>query len=274
VKPAAFDYVLSGSVAEALTALSQSDRAKLLAGGQSLGPMLNLRLARPDLIVDVSRVKELQRFEQSSESWLIGAGVTHARIEDARTSWPSGSMMSEVAAGIAYRSIRNRGTVGGSLAHADPAADWPLALAALNAVVQVRNERGTSRTIAVDALMTSAFVTQIGDRELIELIRVPKYSKRMRYGYFKFSRKHGEFPEASAAVIMDEETRTCRLFLGALNDPPMRLSTIEQQLLNGRPVDDTEIRREIAAAIADSDNVMTRMRAAAVNHAIRQAFRT
>jgi aerobic carbon-monoxide dehydrogenase medium subunit len=135
MKAARFDYMRAGDVAEALAALANTEGAKLLAGGQSLGPMLNLRLVRPALLVDVSRLKALQQLEDIGRAWRIGAGVTHARLEDLRGRLPGGEMLCEVAAAIAYRSVRNRGTIGGSLAHADPAADWPLALAALGASI-------------------------------------------------------------------------------------------------------------------------------------------
>src|SRR6266496_4277688 len=130
MKAARFDYVRPGDVGEALAALAKAEGAKILAGGQSLGPMLNLRLARPALLVDFSRLEALQQMEDAGRTWRIGAGVTHARLEDARGRLSGSEMLCEVAAAIAYRSVRNRGTIGGSLAHADPAADWPLAHAA------------------------------------------------------------------------------------------------------------------------------------------------
>ena len=124
MKAAAFEYARPRDVGEAIALLSQAKGSgKLLAGGQSLGPMLNLRLARPGLLVDISRLEELRAIEDAGDALRIGAGVTHSAIEDANGSLAGGAMLVEVAGGIAYRAVRNRGTIGGSLAHADPAAD-------------------------------------------------------------------------------------------------------------------------------------------------------
>ena len=129
MKAASFDYLRPRDLGEAAAALAGADGdAKLLAGGQSLGPMLNLRLARPSLVIDISRLDALRGIEETRNAWRIGAAVTHSALEDAAGRMPGGEMLCEVAAGIAYRSVRNRGTIGGSLAHADPAADWPLVM--------------------------------------------------------------------------------------------------------------------------------------------------
>src|SRR5262249_34920491 len=144
MKAARFDYLRPADLQQAVAALDSGTKAeggaKLLAGGQSLGPMLNLRLARPALVGDVARLESLARIEDVGHAWRIGACVTHSRIEDGRLA--GGEMLRAVAAGIAYRAVRNRGTIGGSIAHADPAADWPLALAALAATVNIRSAGG------------------------------------------------------------------------------------------------------------------------------------
>ena len=134
MKAVAFEYERPSDIKGAL-ALLGDDRlvVKLLAGGQSLGPMLNLRLVRPELIVDITRIAELKRVEQSPEAITVGACVTHADIEDGRVPDVTGGALPSVARGIAYRAVRNRGTLGGSLVHADPAADWISALAAIGA---------------------------------------------------------------------------------------------------------------------------------------------
>src|SRR5260221_7619606 len=133
--------------------------------------MLHLRLTRPALLVDISRLKALQQLEDAGRTWHIGAGVSHARLEDARGRLSGGEMLCEVAAAIAYRSVRNRGTIGGSLAHADPAADWPLTLAALGASVNVRGP--TPRKILVAHFIQGAFTTTLAGNEIIESIDVP-----------------------------------------------------------------------------------------------------
>ena len=152
MKPVAFDYLQARDLHQAAEALARSAGAKIIAGAQSLGPLLNLRLARPELLVDISRVRELQRIEETDSRWRIGAGVTHAQLEDLGARLVGAEMVSEVAAQIAYRSVRNRGTIGGSLAHADPAADWPLALAALGAVLVLKGRGGSEQRVAADFL--------------------------------------------------------------------------------------------------------------------------
>ena len=123
MKPAAFEYERAYTVDEALVLLSQSTDARLLAGGQTLGPMLNLRLVQPQLLVDITRIKALVRSEINANTVTLGACVSHAAIEDARMSDATHGYLPRVASGIAYRAVRNRGTIGGSLANADPTAD-------------------------------------------------------------------------------------------------------------------------------------------------------
>jgi len=270
MKAARFDYVRPGDVAEALAALTKADSAKLVAGGQSLGPMLNLRLARPSLLIDVSRLQALQQIEDTGGAWRIGAGVTHARLEDMHL--PGGEMLREVAAGIAYRSIRNRGTIGGSLAHADPAADWPLALAALGASINIRGPQ--PRSVPVESFILGAFTTVLQANELIVSIDVPKLTRAGRHGYYKFCRKTGEFAEASAAAVFDPQSGAARIFLGALRGTLQPLPSLAHQVASGGAT--AASAEAVAAAVAqlarDLDPVERRMASAAVTRALMQVF--
>src|SRR6478672_1924478 len=142
MKPVAFDYARPTSVAEAVRMLAGTPGAKVLAGGQTLGPMLNLRLAQPALLVDVTRIPELAAVSENADAVTIGATVTHAAIEDGRVPDPTGGFLARVARGIAYRAVRTRGTIGGSLAHADPAADWLSCLSVLGAHVVIAGAAG------------------------------------------------------------------------------------------------------------------------------------
>lgn len=272
MKAARFDYVRPGDVGEALAALAKADSAKLLAGGQSLGPMLNLRLTRPALLVDVSRLQPLQQVEDTGRAWRIGACVTHARLEDARGRLPGGEMLCEVATAIAYRSVRNRGTIGGSLAHADPAADWPLALAALGASVNIRGP--APRNILVERFIQGAFTTALAATEIIETIDVPKLSPAGRYGFYKFCRKTGEFAEASAAAVFDPESGVARIFLGALHGTPQPLASLAQRVAKqGEVAASTEaVSQALSQSVRDLDAVEHGMAAAAVARALRQVF--
>ncbi len=276
MKAAQFDYVRPRDLAEAVQALqSGAGEAKPLAGGQSLGPMLNLRLARPRLLVDISRLEELRAIESDGSQWRIGAAVTHAALEDARGALSGAAMLAAVAGGIAYRSVRNRGTVGGSLAHADPAADWPLALTALGATLEIVGPRGR-RTLAADAFMSSAFSTALAEDELIAAVQVPKLSPAARWGYYKFCRKTGEFPEASAAIVLDPQRRVARLYVGALSGAPRPLAALAGALAqHGEAALAPEaVAAALAATAPELDPVERRLHATAAARAIRQVFQS
>jgi carbon-monoxide dehydrogenase medium subunit len=273
MKAAAFDYARPHDVGEALGLLAQAKGdAKVLAGGQSLGPMLNLRLARPGLLIDISRLDELRGIEDAGDAWRIGAAVTHSEIEDAHGALRGGEMLVEVAAGIAYRAVRNRGTIGGSLAHADPAGDWPLALAALGADVVLRGPAG-ERSVPAATVITAAFTTEVRDDEIITAVVVPKLSGAARFGYFKFCRKTGEFPEASSAVAIDLEQDAARVYLGALSGPPQPLPEIARRIAEGGHAAVTRAAAaEAVSAIVSLDPIERRMHAGALLRALERAF--
>ena len=264
MKAAQFDYVRPRDVAEALSALQAPD-AKPIAGGQSLGPMLNLRLARPKMLVDVSRIAALCETTDEGDAWRIGASVTHAQLEDKPLA--GCEPLAKVARAIAYRAVRNRGTVGGSLAHADPAADWPLALAALDATVRVAGSAG-KREIKADALMTAAFTTQLRDDEIIESVRVPKLGSGARWGYYKFWRKTGEFPDASAALLLDPQRRIARLFAGALDRPPQPLDAVARAVAEHGSASRDMIDAGLARVAPGMGPAARKLRATAVERAI------
>ena len=236
MKPAPFDYARPSSLADAIALLASDELSlKLLAGGQSLGPMLNLRLAQPDLLIDITAVPDLLRVEAGGDGVLIGACVTHADIEDGRVPDPTEGVLPAVARGIAYRAVRNRGTIGGSLAHADPAADWISALAALGAEAIMRGPAG-QRRLPVERLMAGVFEAALEPDELLEAIWVPRLSPRRRWGFYKFCRKAGEFAHAIGAVLYDPERAVCRAVIGATESRPIVVLDATP-LFVGRPED-------------------------------------
>ena len=217
MKSHAFDYARPKDVPEAIRLLEQGGKAA--AGTQSLGPMLNLRVVQPGLLVDLRFIPELKVTSEDKEGVTIGACVTHAQIEDGRVADPTGGFMREVASNIAYRAVRNRGTVGGSLAHADPAADWPSALMLLGAVAIIAGPAGR-RQIPMEKFITGLFETVLTPQELLTAIRIPRRSKAARFGYWKFCRKAGEFPQAIGGALRDPERNETRAVIGALDGPP------------------------------------------------------
>jgi carbon-monoxide dehydrogenase medium subunit len=234
MKPAAFEYERPNEIGDALALASRSDIAvRFLAGGQSLGPMLNLRLAQPDLLVDLTGIAELKHVEETGDALEIGACVTHADIEDGRLPDVTNGALAAVAHGIAYRAVRNRGTIGGSLAHADPAADWIVFLAALGAEMVVHGQSGR-RTVAAADFMTGMFATALAADELLQAIRIPRASADARWGYYKACRKTGEFAYASGAVLHDPARGVCRAVIGALEPRPIVLDDA-RTLLGGAP---------------------------------------
>ena len=220
MKPAAFGYVRPVTVAEALRALNGTAGAKVLAGGQTLGPMLNLRLAQPAVLVDITRIPELAAVSEESDAVTIGATVTHAAIEDGRIPDPTGGFLSRVARGIAYRAVRTRGTIGGSLAHADPSADWLAGLTALGADALVAGPGG-SRRVPVPAFVRGAMETQLAPGELLTSIRIPRFPLEARFGFHKICRKTGEFADAIAVVVAIPQQAYLAAVVGPTSGPPV-----------------------------------------------------
>lgn len=223
MKPARFDYERPATLDEAVALLSDRGRfAKCLAGGQSLGPMLNLRLVQPDLLVDITRIPELTRVMEEPDGLVIGACTTHAAIEDGRVPDVTGGILPMVARGIAYRAVRTRGTIGGSLAHADPAADWVSALTILGAEAVLYGPGGRRR-VAVADFMTGVFETVLRPDEILEAVRVPRLGPGVRWGFYKVCRKTGEFAHAIGAVLHDPDRGSCRVVVGATDSLPIVL---------------------------------------------------
>ena len=227
MKPAPFDYHAADSVAHALGLLQRlGDEARILAGGQSLGPMLNFRSARPSHLVDISRIAALKSIAARADGSIrLGACVTHAQIEDASLqSLPrdAGRYLRHVAQGIAYRAIRTRGTLAGSVANADPAADWPVALAAMEARIELSGPAGL-RTASIAECVVGVFETVIAPGEMISAIEIPgPGSTAFGWGYRKETRKTGEFARALAACV-HRGGPVAQVWLGAMQGRPIAI---------------------------------------------------
>jgi carbon-monoxide dehydrogenase medium subunit len=222
MKPAPFTYARAGTIAHAIELLAQDTTARVLAGGQSLGPMLNLRLARPACLVDIKRVPDLRGLAADSNRVRIGSCWTHAEIEDGTVEDPSRGLLRHVAHGIAYRAVRNRGTIGGSLAHADPAADWLTTMTVLDATLVIQGATGT-RSCAAGAFVQGPFATALAAGEILTAIELPRLSADARWGYHKICRKTGEFARAIGAAVLNARTGHARVVCGAAGGPPIVL---------------------------------------------------
>ena len=250
MKPAPFDYARPASIAEAIRLLAAANgAARPIAGGQSLGPMLNLRLVQPELIVDLRSIRALSEVTATADAIVYGSGVTHAAIEDGRVADGTHGFMAHVAHGIAYRAIRNRGTLGGSVCHADPAADWSSALLALSADAIVESRQGR-REVPVAGFVAGAYSAALADDEVLVGVRVPRLGPSARWGYCKFCRKPGEFAEAIAAVLVDAERGISRIVLGAVGGAPQAIDGID---LNSEQPDAPRWRAAVSAVVGTDD---------------------
>jgi carbon-monoxide dehydrogenase medium subunit len=233
VKPVNFDYARPSDVGAAIDLLEGDIRAvKLMAGCQSLGPMLNMRLVQPDLVVDITGIVELKQVTDETDSIVVGACVTHADFEDRRVPDVTRGALPSVARGIAYRAVRNRGTIGGSLTHADPSGDWLSILSALGGTVTLRGQDG-SRTLAVEDYMIGALEADLRPGEVLVSITIPKLGPRARWGYYKSCRKTGEFAHAIGAFLVDPDRDVSRAVIGATEGRPFVVTDARRLIGDG-----------------------------------------
>lgn len=231
--PAAFDYVRPSSLDEAVSALSSGgEDAKVIMGGQSLMPMLRLRLAAPSLLVDCSRLGELQGISDDGDALVIGAGTPHHRVMNDALVKTHAPLVAIVTATVADPAIRHRGTLGGSLAHADPAADLPAAMVALGAEMTAAGPDGR-RTIAAADFFTDYFTTALAADEVLASVRIPKLGDGWGYDYQKFHRTAQAWAIVGVAAAVRRENGSiaeARIGLSNMGSGPLRASATESAL--------------------------------------------
>jgi 2-furoyl-CoA dehydrogenase FAD binding subunit len=232
MKPAAFDYVRAASLDEALTALrDEGSDARIIAGGQSLLPMLNMRVARPRVLVDIMRLEELRRIETRPDKIVVGAAVRQAELLE----WPQLAhelrLVSLALPWTGHAQTRSRGTICGSIAHADPSAEMPLVLLALNGHILLRNAR-KRRRVAASEFFVGMMSTDRGDDEMIEAVEYPRTDGR-GCAFREVSRRHGDFAIVACAAVKTE--RGVRLAVGGVADMPIAR---EFEALDGGALDD------------------------------------
>lgn len=272
MKPAAFDYVRPQDLDEALHALAgATDDVMLLAGGQSLLPLLGLRVSAPDRLVDIGRLDALRQVEDLGASVTIGAAVTHAEIEDGLVPDPGRGLMRRIAKRIAYRAVRNQGTIGGSVAMADPAADWPVCLIALEADAQVAGPRGR-RTLPVAELIQDIYTTTLARDEIIVAFAIRRLDAAARTGVAKVARKTGAFAMSLAVAVTHDGARDPRVVLGGAGGRALRLQAASQAMRQGAP--DAGLRDAVLrdlAGIDGLDDYSLRLHSAVALRAIAEA---
>lgn len=249
-------YLRPESVTEALSTLAADpEGTKVLAGGQSLLPVLNLRLSEPENLLDISKIDDLRGVTDGADGRRrYGACIVHADFEDGRVPDAAAGLLRRTARGIGYRAIRNRGTVGGSLAHADPSAEWPVVMAALDAQVLVRSSRG-EREIACAALSEGYFTTALREDEIIAEVLVTPLPPSARWGLCKFARKAGEFAESVAVAVIDgagHAPAAARIWLGGAGSVPVRLARLEQAVASGTAPAEADVLALVGEDLSDA----------------------
>jgi CO/xanthine dehydrogenase FAD-binding subunit len=252
MKPAQFAYHAPSTVEEALALLAEhGDECKVLAGGQSLVPLMNFRLARPARLIDINRIPSLAGITVEKTRLVIGAMTRHSQLEhsaEVAARWP---LLTDAVAWVGHSQIRNRGTVGGSAAHADPAAELPAAFAALDASFHVRS-KNAERVLGWSDFFISEFTTALKAEELLVAIEVPAPPAGTGTAFVEFARRHGDFALGGAAVALQLDTagRCSRaaIALLAAGPAPVRARAAEQQLV-GLALDDDSIAAAAETAV-------------------------
>jgi carbon-monoxide dehydrogenase medium subunit len=256
MKLPAFNYACPATLSEAVALLASHDGdAKAIAGGQSLVPMLAFRVASPSLLVDLRKLPGLDQIKITGAGVHLGALVRWRDIEDDARLRQAHPLLAAAIKHVAHYQIRNRGTVGGSVAHADPAAEMPGIVLTCEAAIAATGKSG-SRLIPADAFFQGALTTALAPDEIITEIRFPAWPTGRRFGFEEFALRRGDFALAAAAVFYDQDAggRATNAHVGVIGvgDRPVRLATVEATL-NGARIDAAVIARAEAAASAAVD---------------------
>ncbi len=243
MKPAPFDYHAPDTAAAAAGLLAElGDGAKVLAGGQSLIPMLSLRLAVFDHLVDIGRIAELSGIERRDDALWVGAGTTEAAVGASAEVAAAVPLLAKATPFIGHFQIRNRGTLGGSISHADPAAEYPAVALALDARMEVVSSTGR-RTIPADTFFEGHWTTSLEPDELLVGVSFPVWSGRSGFAVEELARRHGDFAVAGAAIGVeldaDDRVERCAIGLIGLGSTPERATPAEAEIV-GRPITEVD----------------------------------
>ena len=235
MKPAPFEYFAPANTAEAIDLLHQwGSEAKVLSGGQSLMPMLNFRLLKPAALIDINAIGDLSSIQLDNSALTIGAGTRQSSVLASSAVVEECGLITEALAFVSHPAIRNRGTIGGSVAHADPSAELAVVAAAAEAQMKVQSARG-ERVLAAEDFFVDALATAIEPDELLTEIRFPNFSGRTGWGFQEVSRRRGDFAVVNAAVLVnldnDGRCQKARIVVGGVSGTPLRLKSLEADLV-------------------------------------------
>lgn len=238
MKPAAFQYHAPKTVAAMLDLLAtHGGDGKVIAGGQSLVPTMNFRLARPEHLFDLNTVTELDTLRTLPDMLAIGALTRHAAFHRPVVDGLLGKLLADVVHHIAHYPIRQRGTFCGSVAHADPASEWCLVATTLDATIIARSKQG-ARELRGGSFFSGIYATQLREDEVITEVRLPRLDASWRYGFYEFSRRAGDFALGMTLAVLrvaDGKIREARIGVGGVMDHPQRLKAVEDALIGQSP---------------------------------------
>jgi carbon-monoxide dehydrogenase medium subunit len=280
MKPAEFRYLRPRCVAEALDLLAEHPDAKILAGGQSLLTLMNLRLARPSVVIDIGALAELNRIFDDTDDLILGALTTHRTVEVDPVIGARAPLLADAASHIGHIGIRNRGTIGGSVAHADPAAEMPLATLVLGATFHVESAKRGRRAVSAEDMFVSFYTNALEHHEMITWISIPATRPLQGWGFVEYAHQHGDYGLAGAGctLTLDSDGRVDSVRAGVLSAADRPLLFVGDQAVGEKPSPDlwADLAHDWAARTdpsADDADYARRLCAAALDEALTAAER-
>ena len=278
MKPADFDYVRPHTVSDALDLLAENPDAKILAGGQSLLTLMNLRLARPTMLIDIGALEELRRVFDDTDDLVLGSLITHRTVETDPLIGARAPLLADAARYIGHIGIRNRGTIGGSVAHADPAAEMPLATLVLDATFHIESATSGRRVLSAEDMFVWLYTNDLEHHEIITWISIPSARPNEGWGFVEYSHQHGDYGMAGAgcALTLSPDGRVSALRAGVLAAADRPLLFVGDEAVGAVPSEKlwADLAHEWAARTepaADDSDYARRLCATALREALTMA---
>lgn len=255
MKPAVFNYLRPSTLDEVLQYLIEfGDDSKILSGGQSLIPTMNMRLSTPNVLIDINRIKELNYIKQNGNYIAVGALTKHKEIEDSELIKEQCPLLAEAIKWVGHAQIRNRGTVGGSIAHGDPSAELPCVLTALRGEIVILNVDGNEEVLYPEEFFLTYMLTSLQPDQLVKEVRFPITFKESGYAFVEVARRHGDFGLAEAATVIDLDKdgsfANVKIAVGGVGPTPTVLEEVEQYLIGKKLTE--EVIKEVKQMTEDS----------------------